>query len=179
MDGEWVPTFPNATYLVPRVDRDYFDPINEHRRPAARTDADQLRRRGSHLVFADSVAPVLDQATVTLWEDHHDIDEHLTLRPRARAHTRFVDAEPDLRRRPGAVRRRHPAQPGSDRRPDANSCFCEDPAKARATRHRVLAEAADTNALLFPAHFPGHGAVGIRRRGTTFTTGAWAGFDRI
>ncbi|HEY0813692.1 MAG TPA: MBL fold metallo-hydrolase, partial [Pseudonocardia sp.] len=79
VDGEWVPTFPNATYVIPAVDRRYYDPENEHRRPAPATDADHLRRHGSHLVFADSIAPILRHGLATLWEDEHRIDDNLTL----------------------------------------------------------------------------------------------------
>lgn len=57
-DGEWVPTFPNARYLIPQIDHDYFDPANEQRRPRATTDADRLRRRGSHVTRQRRVAVV-------------------------------------------------------------------------------------------------------------------------
>ena len=179
VDGEWTPTFPNATYLIPRIDRDYFDPQNEHRRPPARTDADRLRRHGSHLVFADSVAPILRDGLATLWDEQYRIDAHLTLEP-APGHTPGSSL---LRVRSGDERAvlvgdllHSPAQFFA---PHANSCFCEDPQQARDTRRRVLAESADTGTLLIPAHFPGHGAAEVRRDGDAFSIRRWAPLSRL
>jgi glyoxylase-like metal-dependent hydrolase (beta-lactamase superfamily II) len=45
----------------------------------------------------------------------------------------------------------------------------EDEPGARHSRRRVLGEAADQGALLFPAHFPGPGAAEVRRAGDRFT----------
>ncbi|MFS4095064.1 MBL fold metallo-hydrolase [Streptomyces sp. AF1A] len=63
--------------------------------------------------------------------------------------------------------------------PHANSCFCENPKQARGTRRRVLGEAADTRALVFPAHFPGHGAAQIQREGDRFEIRSWAPLGRL
>lgn len=179
VDGEWVPTFPNATYLVPRIDRDYFDPENEHRRQAPRTDADRLRRHGSHLVFTDSIVPILRTGLATLWDEQHQIDAHLVLEP-APGHTPGSSL---LRVRSGGDRAvfvgdllHSPVQLFD---PDANSCFCEDPQQARHTRRRVLAECADTRTLLIPAHFPGRGAAEIDRDGDAFAIRRWAPIRRL
>lgn len=49
LDGRtWVPTFPNATYLMARADFDYWNPANEIRTRLG---------RGNQNVFEDSVAP--------------------------------------------------------------------------------------------------------------------------
>lgn len=42
-DGAWVPTFPNATYLVPQEDYDYFCPENAARMRPPRTDDEKAR----------------------------------------------------------------------------------------------------------------------------------------
>jgi glyoxylase-like metal-dependent hydrolase (beta-lactamase superfamily II) len=173
LDGDtFVPTFPNATYLIPRVDAEYFDPRNAHRRPAPRSEYERLRREGSHLVYADSVTPVLDRAV--LWEGGHRVDAHLTLEP-APGHT------------PGSSVVR--LSSGGDRAvfvgdmlhspvqildPRCNSCFCEDPRTAAATRGAVLARAADRRELVVPAHFAGPGAVEVRRDGSRFAVNGWA-----
>lgn len=171
-DGEWVPTFPNARYLIPRADQVYFDPRNAHRRPAARDDHEQRRKDGSLIVYADSIAPVLDRAV--LWEDGYRIDGNLTLEP-APGHT------------PGSSIVR--LSSGSDRavfvgdlvhspvqilEPGYSSCFCEDPVRAAATRRSVLERAADTRELVVPAHFAGAGAAEVRRDGSRLTIGRWA-----
>lgn len=157
-NDEWVPTFPNARYLIPRVDRDYFDPENEQRRPAARTDADRLRRRGSRLVFADSVAPILERGLATVWEYGHRIDGNLALAP-APGHTPGssvlkLSSSTDRALFVGDLLH----SPVQVAELTANSCFCENQAAARATRRRLLDEAVKTRALVVPAHFPGQGA---------------------
>ncbi|MFB9840241.1 MBL fold metallo-hydrolase, partial [Actinoallomurus acaciae] len=160
---EWVPAFPNATYLIPRADQEYFDPRNAHRRPPVRDERDRLRREGSLIVYTDSVAPVLGRAV--RWEGEYRIDRNLSLEP-APGHT------------PGSSIVR--LSSGSDRavfvgdllhspvqilRPAYSSCFCEDPAQAAATRRAVLERAADTRELVVPAHFAGAGAAEVRRDG--------------
>ncbi len=158
-DGDgWVPTFPNAQYLIPRADKEYFDPRNHSLAPE--------RREGNRLMYADSIAPVLSRAT--LWEASHRIDANLTLES-APGHT------------PGSSLLR--LQSGTDRAvfvgdlvhspvqmvaPEHNSCFCEDPADAVATRRRVLGRAADLGELVIPAHFAGSGVMEASRYGEGF-----------
>jgi glyoxylase-like metal-dependent hydrolase (beta-lactamase superfamily II) len=169
--GQWVPTFPNATYLIPRVDQEYFDPRNAHRRRAPRDDHERLRQEGSRIVYADSIAPVLDRAV--LWEDDYRVDGNITLEA-APGHT------------PGSSVVR--LSSGSDRavfvgdlvhspvqvlEPGYSSCFCEDPKQAASTRRSVLERAADTKELVVPAHFAGPGAAEIRRDGSAFAISRW------
>jgi glyoxylase-like metal-dependent hydrolase (beta-lactamase superfamily II) len=171
-NGEWVPTFPNATYLIPRIDQSHFDPDNTSRRPAPRDEAERLRQQGSNLVYADSIAPVLDHAV--LWEGAHRIDANLSLES-APGHT------------PGSSVVRLAS--GSDRavfvgdllhspvqilRPHYNSCFDERPDQAAASRRGVLERAADNRELVVPAHFAGPGAAEIRRDGGHFAISRWA-----
>jgi glyoxylase-like metal-dependent hydrolase (beta-lactamase superfamily II) len=59
-------------------------------------------------------------------------------------------------------------------RPECNSCFCEDPRQAAATRRGVLERAADNTELVVPAHFAGRGAVEVRRDGSNFEITRWA-----
>ncbi|AIV38688.1 MBL fold metallo-hydrolase [Streptomyces sp. R1] len=170
LDGRtWVPTFPNATYLMAKADFDYWNPANEIK---------TLLGRGNQNVFEDSVAPVHEAGLTLLWEDSHRIDSHLRL-DLAPGHT------------PGSSVLR--LESGSDRalfvgdlmhspiqihEPDANSCFCEDPAEARATRRKLLGTAVDTNALVFPAHLGGHGAAEVVRAGSKFAIKGWAPFAK-
>ncbi|MDT0436405.1 MULTISPECIES: MBL fold metallo-hydrolase [Streptomyces] len=168
LDGrEWVPTFPNATYLMPKDDFDFWNPENGHR---------PLLGRGNQNVFEDSVAPVHRAGLTRLWEKGHRIDANLRLDP-APGHTPgssvltltsgtdsavFVG---DLLHSPVQILE-----------PDTNSCFCEDPAGARATRRRVLGWAADHTALVIPAHLGGHGAAEVVREGSAFAVKGWAPF---
>ncbi len=169
-DSTWVPTFPNATYLMPQRDFDFWNPANAHKSAAS---------RGSLNVFEDSVAPIDDAGLTQLWDETYQIDKNLRL-DLAPGHT------------PGSSVLT--LESGGDRAvfvgdlihtplqivtPHTNSCFCEDPAKSRNTRHKLLGRASDDNALLFPAHLGGHGAVEVVRDGSSFAIKSWAGFARI
>jgi glyoxylase-like metal-dependent hydrolase (beta-lactamase superfamily II) len=175
-DGAWVPAFPNAEYVIPRADYEYFLPDNESRRPPAVTDSDRLRRKGSHIVFGDSIAPVHRAGADRLWEGSYRIDGNLTLEP-APGHTPgssvlWLTSGGDRAAFVGDLL--HSAAQILE--PSYNSCFCENPPQARETRRRVLGRAADTRTLVFPAHFPGHSAAEIRREGTGFAISEWAPF---
>ncbi|GAA0229932.1 MBL fold metallo-hydrolase [Actinomadura nitritigenes] len=168
LDGRtWVPTFPNATYLMPKADFDFWNPANEHKPRLG---------RGNQNVFEDSVAPVHEAGLTRLWEDGHTIDANLRLEA-APGHTpgsSVVMLESGADRAVFVGDMLH--SPVQFVEPDANSCFCEDPAGARATRRRFLSWAADHNALVVPAHLGGHGAAEVVRDGSGFAIKGWAPF---
>ncbi|MEY9936791.1 MBL fold metallo-hydrolase [Streptacidiphilus sp. MAP5-3] len=163
----WVPTFPNARYLVPAADDAYFGPANGYAGG---------RRPDDRLMYEDSLAPVHRAGQVDLWEGSHRIDGRLTLEA-APGHTpgsavlRLASAGEravfvgDLVHNPVQI-----VAPG------CSSCLCLDPVQSAASRRRVLARAADERELLVPAHFAGPGAVEVRRagEGDGFAPGAWA-----
>jgi len=135
--------------------------------------------RGNQNVFEDSVAPIHDAGLAHLWEGSYRIDANLRL-DLAPGHT------------PGSSVL--VLESGGDRalfvgdlvhtalqfvEPATNSCFCEDPAESRATRHALLGRAAEDNALVLPAHLGGSGAARVERDGSRFAIKEWAGFARI
>ena len=171
LDGRaWVPTFPNATYLMPRLDFDFWNPANGHTPNLG---------RGNQNVFEDSVAPVHEAGQTLLWEDGHTIDRNLRL-DLAPGHTPGSSV---LTLKSGTDRALFVGDllhtPLQFVEPDTNSCFCEDPAAARATRRRLLGQAGDTNALVLPAHLGGQGGARVVRDGDTFAIKDWAPFARI
>jgi glyoxylase-like metal-dependent hydrolase (beta-lactamase superfamily II) len=140
-DGEWVPTFPNATYLVPAADYEHFadDPV-----------------------IADSVRPVVEAGQAVLWRDEHLVMDGLVLE----ATPGHTPGSSVLKLRDEAVfvgdLLHNPAQ---ILEPDTNSMFCLDAAEARRSRRRVLGWAADHNARVLPSHFDG---VAVARDGEKF-----------
>ncbi|MFD5893154.1 MBL fold metallo-hydrolase [Streptomyces sp. NPDC060366] len=165
-DGAWIPTFPNATYLMPQADFEFWNPANNP----------NITGGVNENVFEDSVAPVHAAGLTQLWEGSHRIDANLRL-DAAPGHTPgssvitltsgsdsavFVG---DLLHTPLQIME-----------PEHNSCFCEDPAGSRATRRRILGWAADNNALLIPAHLSGHSAAEVAREGGKFAIKGWAPF---
>lgn len=162
-DGDrWVPTFPNARYVFPRADVEYWDPCNRERFPA------MIGAAVNAGFFDDSVRPILDAGLADLVSAPVDLDEGVSLDPTP-GHTPGSQA---ITIASGGERAmfigdvlHHPLQ---IRYPQLNSIFCEDAIRARATRLGVLACAAETNAVLVPAHFGDEHIVRVQRHRETF-----------
>jgi len=166
VQGRWVPTFPNAVYLLPARDVDFWDPNG----PSTPRMVEANRN-----VFDDSVRPVLDSAQAVLWDGRHDID---WLRVEsAPGHTpgssvALVEDGSQSAVFVGDVLH-SPLQVLS---PECASCYCEDPDGAASSRRRVLGQAADRGALVLPAHLPGARAMTVSRRGAAFAVDRWQQF---
>lgn len=166
VDGHWVPTFPNATYLMPRLDFEHFDPAKNP----------NIAGGVNENAFEDSVEPVLAAGQVKLWEGEYVIDGNLRLLA-APGHTPGSSA---MVLTSGTDRALFAADlihtPLQLAHPDHGSCFCEDPAAARASRRNLLGWAADNTALVLPAHFSGQTALEIARDGSRFEIKNWGPF---
>jgi glyoxylase-like metal-dependent hydrolase (beta-lactamase superfamily II) len=164
VDGEWMPTFPNARYLMPEEDYRFFGPDG----PGA-TD-------GSRLLFQDSIFPVADQ--IELWADDLQVSESLRLRPAA-GHTPgssvlWLDAG-----RPAVFVGDMTHCPIQIPRPDDSSAFDVDAAAATISRKRIFTEAALSRAAVIPAHYPGHGGATLVARGDRFAVDDWLALPAI
>lgn len=162
VDGKWEPTFRNAHYVMPRADRDYWDPAGAGPRP---TEQGAFVNAG---VFEDSVQPIIDLDRVSWADDGFEVAAGMTLRARP-GHTPGQMALDLTSEGHNAIFVgdivHHPMQV---HRPDWNSRFCEDPDQARETRRAVLEQAVANDALLVPAHFGGEHLVRVAREGTNF-----------
>ncbi|MFC0843184.1 MBL fold metallo-hydrolase [Streptomyces noboritoensis] len=158
-DGEWVPTFPNARYLLPAADDFHYGPDNAYAKGA---------RRDDRLLYEDSVAPVHRAGQSVLWDGSYRIDEHLTLES-APGHT---PGSSILRLASGTDRAVFVGDllhsPVQILDPSCNSGFCLDAEQAAASRRRILERAATERELVVPAHFAGAGLVEVRREGSGF-----------
>ena len=154
VDGTWVPTFPNARYIMARKEYEHWDQLFA-------TDAQNIHRQG----FEDSVLPVMRADQAVLVEDDFEIDTGVWLEP-CHGHT------------PGQVVVN--LKSGSDcgvmtgdvihhriqlRYPHVSSIADTDPDQARETRTALMARHADTGNILFPAHFnaPSFGRINTAR----------------
>lgn len=178
--GEFVPAFPNATYFVPRLDYDYFHPDNAAAMRPPQTEDERRRFEGIRQLFADSIAPVEKSGQLQLWQGRHELPGlPIALEP-APGHT------------PGSSLARLDAGAGAlfvgdllhspmqILHPDHCSCFDLDAAQARATRRRILMQAAIDGWTILPAHLPGHGAavVDFAADGNGYAVARWADFPR-
>lgn len=178
-DGEWVPTFPNATYLIPRLDNLYFDPQTAMRSRAPRDEFELVRWEGSRLVFNDSVAPIHRAGQALLWEGSHRVDGNLLLES-APGHTPGSSV---VTLRSGTDRAVFVGDmlhsPVQVLKPQWSSCFCDDPRLSAKSRSTYLSRAAELHELVVPAHWPGHGAAEVRRDGEGFAIDSWAAFPNV
>lgn len=159
-DRGWVPTFPNARYLLPEADFRYFGP------DGAGFDA------AAQVVFEDSVAPVYEAGQVELFSGQRQLSESVWLRPAA-GHTPgssvlWLDAG-----RPAVFVGDLTHCPIQIPRPSDPCAFDLDAAAAAATRKRVFTEAARRRAAVIPAHYPGHGGATLVARGDAFQVDDW------
>jgi glyoxylase-like metal-dependent hydrolase (beta-lactamase superfamily II) len=177
-EGAWIPTFPNARYVLPAADYQHFQPDGPAATRAPRTEEEAAQQHGDQLVFADSVTPVQEAGQLVQWSDDYRISDSLRLRPAA-GHTPgssvlWLDAgEPavfvgDLTHSPLQLRR--PAEP---------CAFDVDADAAAFTRRRIFTEAAHTRAAVIPAHYPGHGGATIRADSDRFDVERWLAIERL
>jgi glyoxylase-like metal-dependent hydrolase (beta-lactamase superfamily II) len=140
-DGRWIPTFPNARYLIARREFEHF------------RDEDEGLEDRTRSPFHDSVRPVFDAGLVDLVETDHRICDEVAL-------------EPTLGHTPGHVSVRiqskgaealitgdflhHPCQFA---RPEWASSADWDPQMGRDTRQRMFGSLAASDTLVIGTHF--------------------------
>jgi glyoxylase-like metal-dependent hydrolase (beta-lactamase superfamily II) len=157
-NGKWVPTFANARYLFSRADFEHFG--------KQELEDDHLR------AFRDSVLPVYEAGRAELVEAdievHREVSERVWLEP-AFGHSPGNFSVLAAGGGQGAIFWgdvvHHPIQMI---RPEVTPSFDGDPEKARETRLRTLARAADEELVCFPAHFRDPSAGRVLRSGQTY-----------
>jgi glyoxylase-like metal-dependent hydrolase (beta-lactamase superfamily II) len=174
----WVPTFPNARYVVRAADYHHFAPDGPAARQSPRTEEEEAQQHGNQLMFADSVLPIDEAGQLVQWSDEYRISRSLRLRP-APGHTPgssvlWLDAGlpavfvGDLTHSPLQLRR------------PADACaFDVDASAAAITRRRIFVEAVEAKATVIPAHYPGRGGATIRAVADQFDVGHWLDIESL
>ncbi|MEV0696646.1 MBL fold metallo-hydrolase [Saccharopolyspora sp. NPDC050389] len=141
--GEWIPTFPRARYVVSRAEWEFW----------AGYDMDEPRRQ----MFRDSVHPVEDAGLLDLVDvpaEGAEIAPGLSLLPTPGHTPGHVAVQVTSRGETALITGdcvHHPVQLAE---PDIGSCVDIDPEQAEATRRSVLAALAGTGTLVLGTHFP-------------------------
>ncbi|MCX7307192.1 MAG: MBL fold metallo-hydrolase [Afipia sp.] len=155
VDGKNVPTFPNATYIMSRAEREVRDPkLGASMKPPA-----------ANLPFLDSVQPIIDAGKARIVEGTEQIAEGIDLMP-VPGHAPGMMA---VRVKSGGEEALFIGdvmhQPIQVYHPSWNSKYCEDQDLARVTRTKILNYAADTGCLLLPVHFGAPYCGRVKRNG--------------
>jgi glyoxylase-like metal-dependent hydrolase (beta-lactamase superfamily II) len=155
VDGEWVPTFPNARYLLGREEWTYWD---------AR-DADGEMNEG---VIADSVRPVVDAGLVDLVDMDHRLCDEVWLEPTPGHTPGHVSVRIESEGARAMITGDFVHHPCQMARLDWASSADYDRDQARETRERVFASEADGDVLVIGTHFATPTAGHIKRDGDAY-----------
>lgn len=158
IDGHNAPTFPNARYIVPAAEFDYWSA--RHR---ASEDGQTL-----HGAFADSVLPLDHAGVLEKAASDHEIVPGLRFEPTFGHSPGMCILKLDVMGETvvfTADVMHHPLQL-VDR--DLSSNFCADPVAAREARDRLVANSVGKKTILAPYHFPGPGFGRVERKGRVF-----------
>jgi glyoxylase-like metal-dependent hydrolase (beta-lactamase superfamily II) len=161
VEGRWVPTFPRARYLFARAEFSWLQQLHAAR-PAEGVEADLAR------TFEDSILPVVDAGQAVFVDLPHEVTSGVTLHalPGHTAGHLVVEVT-------GAGQRalvtgdiiHHPLQFADLTLSQAGDA---DPDEAARSRRTLCRWAADTSAIVLPAHFGGPVGGRIERRGESF-----------
>ena len=154
VDGRWVPAFPNARYLMGRVEYGHWTHQHEREDIAA--------------VLADSMAPVWDAGFVDLVETDHRICDEICLVPTPGHTPGHVSARISSRGETALITGDFMHHPCQIARPEWSSTADSDPAAARRTREAMLTSLAGTPTLVIGTHFAGRTAGRVVRDGDAF-----------
>ena len=152
VDDRWIPTFPNARYVLSRVDVEHWS-VTES------PDGD---------LFGDSVRPVLDAGLADLVDAPFAITSEVSLIPTPGHSPGHVSVRIASDGREGIITgdvMHHPAQCAQ---PSWASSFDVDAAHAEKTRREFLDSYADGDVLVIGTHFATPCAGHIRRTGDAY-----------
>jgi glyoxylase-like metal-dependent hydrolase (beta-lactamase superfamily II) len=160
VDGEWVPTFPNAKYYVNKTEYEFWNP----------SVSDQTGLEFNANVFDDSMLPVFDRGLIELWDgDGCQVDDSLQLELKPGHTPGHAIGWLESKGNRGLLAGDSMHNAVQVYRPDWNSAFCLDADGAVAARRSVLEGAVERNAVLLPAHFSAPHAFHVHEKGNGFS----------
>ena len=141
VDGEWVPTFPNARYLFGRKEYAHWKMLED--------------TQGYHDLnhMTDAVRPVVDAGLVDLIEPDHAICPELSLRPTPGHTPGHVSIVIESKGERAVITGDMMHNPIQLERPDDTGRFDMDQAQARETRKRFVDDMANSDVFVIGSHF--------------------------
>ncbi len=154
VDGRWVPTFPQARYLMGRKEFEHW--------------TNDRTREDMRLILADSVLPVYEAGLVDLVETDHRIGEEISLLPTFGHTPGHVSVRISSRGEEALITGDFLHHPCQIAHPEWSSTADWDGEQAHATRRRMYEQLAGKPVLVLGTHFAGATAGRIVRDGETF-----------
>jgi len=156
-DGRWVPTFPNAKYVMAKKEYAHWQDFHA-------SGADSAHA----LAFGDSILPVVKTGQSLLVDDDYALEDGVWFE----SYPGHTPGNVVIHAKSGGERGlfigdvlHHPLQ---CLRPAWSTMACTDPDLSRVSRTRLVEAHADSGTLILPAHFPEPTAGHIKRHGGTF-----------
>ena len=153
VDGKWQPTFPNARYLMGRVEFEHWNAV----------DVDSTKQ-----IMSDSVLPVFDAGLVDLVETDHKICDEVSLIPTVGHSPGHVTVLIQSQGEEGMITGDFIHHPCQFAHPEWSASPDTDPEQARRTRHEVFSRYADTPMLIIGTHFHTPTAGHLKRDGDVY-----------
>jgi glyoxylase-like metal-dependent hydrolase (beta-lactamase superfamily II) len=162
VNSQWIPTFPNARYLLGR--REYEHSLAEGAAP----QTEEHWRTAVLTARRESLAPVIAAGLVDFVEFEHRICSEVRLVPTVGHTPGHVSVEIASEGAHALVTGDSIHHPCQLARPSWSTISDTDSAQAALTRERLLSQAAGTPQLLIGTHWAGVGAGHIVRDGPTY-----------
>jgi glyoxylase-like metal-dependent hydrolase (beta-lactamase superfamily II) len=153
-DGAWLPTFPNARYLMGRTEYEHW------RSATARADM--------QVILADSVNPVLDAGLADLVETDHQVCDEISLIPTVGHTPGHVSVMIRSRGEQALITGDFMHHPCQIAHPEWDTLADSDPEQGIRTRRIMFERLAGTPVLVIGTHFAGATAGRIVRDGEAF-----------
>ena len=142
-DGRWVPTFPNARYVVARTEYEHWRDASEEARAAA-----------SAITFDDAVTPLFDFGVVDLVDADHVVTPSVALMPTPGHSPGHVSVRIRSEGAEAIITGDCVHSPVQLAEPDWFTAVDSDPDLSTATRRALIAECCDREVLVIGTHFP-------------------------
>jgi glyoxylase-like metal-dependent hydrolase (beta-lactamase superfamily II) len=154
VDGNWVPTFPNARYLMGAKEFEYW--------------RDQRENEELISVFSDSVRPVFEAGLVDLVETDHRISPEVSFVPTLGHTPGHVSVRISSKGEEALITGDFVHHPCQMARPEWAATVDYDQTASTATRRDVFGRLAGTPTLVIGTHFAGPTAGRVVRDGDAF-----------
>lgn len=139
VDDKWIPSFPNARYLIGRDEYQYWD------------EADPGELNGG--VMDDSVRPVFDAGLVDLVDMNHRVCDEVYLEPTTGHTPGHVSIHIESEGKEALITGDCIHHPCQIEKPDWASSADYDQNASTATRHSLMEKYADKDILIIGTHF--------------------------